>query len=353
MTDRILSFCISADYARETGGWIYAQRVLDGLADLGWTIDRVTLPAGFPQPGDDAVAEARKVLEALPDGRTVLIDQICLSAMPDVAAVAGRRLKLMILVHHPVASEYGERLEHGAPWFDRERETLRHVACAVVTSDATAEVLRRCYGVPESRIVMAPPGTDPVPLSPAHDSGDWNVLCVGAVIPRKGQDRLIHALAGLDAGNWRLTIAGDDRRDPQFARRVRTDIQRAGLESRVRLTGRLDQTALAGEWRQAHLYVSGSRHEGYGMAVADAIARGVPVVTTPAGAVATWLDPDAGIVAGADTHSALSDSIRDILADRNTYSRLREGAIRARQKLPVWRDTASKHDAALKDLQHR
>lgn len=353
MTDRILSFCISADYARETGGWIYAQRVLAGLADLGWTIDRVTLPAGFPHPDGQAVAKTRRLLEALPDGRIVLIDQICLSAVPDVAADAGRRLKLAMLVHHPIASEYGERLERGAPWFDREHETLRHVACAVVTSDATADILRRSYGVPGPRIVTAPPGTDPAALSRGYDSGDWSLLCVGAIVPRKGQDRLVEALARMDVKNWRLSIAGDDRRDPKFAGRVVTAVRRAGLESRVRLTGRLDETGLAAEWRRAHLFVSGSRHEGYGMATAEAIARGIPIVTTPAGAVATWLDPEAGIVAGADTLPALSDSIRKILTDRDAYARLREGAIAARQKLPGWHETAGKLDGALNDLQYR
>ena len=49
-----LTFVISADYARRTGGWIYADRLLKGLAARGWRINAAILPAGFPEPSPQA-----------------------------------------------------------------------------------------------------------------------------------------------------------------------------------------------------------------------------------------------------------------------------------------------------------
>ena len=63
-----LSFVISADYARSTGGWIYDQRSLQGLAQHGWQIRRTTLPAGFPQPSPQARKRSAAAFKAFADG---------------------------------------------------------------------------------------------------------------------------------------------------------------------------------------------------------------------------------------------------------------------------------------------
>ena len=64
---RSLVFAISADYARHTGGWIYNERLLALLHQLGWSIERLTLPAGFPNPSPAARAATTAAFRARRD----------------------------------------------------------------------------------------------------------------------------------------------------------------------------------------------------------------------------------------------------------------------------------------------
>ncbi len=68
--------------------------------------------------------------------------------------------------------------------------------------------------------------------------------------------------------------------------RVRAQVGEAGLEDRVSLVGDLGEAALAEQYDRADLFVLATLYEGYGMAVAEALARGLPVVSTATGAIA-------------------------------------------------------------------
>src|SRR6185437_16167119 len=100
-----LTFVISADYAQRTGGWIYDHRLLQELAAGGWRIRTATLPAGFPAPSPVARAQSAATFAAIADDSLVLVDQLCLGVLPEVAAAEGDRLRLVMIVHHPLALE--------------------------------------------------------------------------------------------------------------------------------------------------------------------------------------------------------------------------------------------------------
>ena len=161
----------------------------------------------------------------------------------------------------------------------------------MATSAATARLLVCDFAVPPDRIVVAPPGSDKVAPARGSHGGPVELLAVGAIVERKGYDVLIAALAGLTDLPWRLTIAGDRDRDPPIAARLEADIARRGLEARVVLEGAVPAARLAALHQNADLFVLASRFEGYGMAYADAIAHGLPVIGTDAGAIPDTVPP--------------------------------------------------------------
>jgi glycosyltransferase involved in cell wall biosynthesis len=367
-----LTFAISADYERATGGWVYDQRLLEGLERLGWRIHRLMLPAGFPNPSASARAEAAAAFRGVPDGSLVLVDQLCLGVLPEVAGAEGVRLRLVMIVHHPLALENVRAPSQSRAYAASEGEALRHVAQAIVTSPDTARILRRDYGVPAERIIVAVPGVDRRPLSSRclspgsspqrapEQAGSWipgtrpgmtpvrknegraiNLLSVGAVVPRKDHGALIAALAPLGHLPWRLTIVGNTTRAPAHVARLRTRIAASGLSSRVTLTGELPARALARRWQAADAYVAASRHEGYGMAIAEALAHGLPVVTTRAGAVGTWLGRRGGALVSPDGNTAqLRAALAQVISRPALRSELRRAALARRRALPTWEDAA-------------
>jgi glycosyltransferase involved in cell wall biosynthesis len=337
---RELTFVISADYERATGGWVYDQRLLDGLERLGWRIRRLTLPAGFPEPSAEARAEAAAAFRAIPDATLVLVDQLCLGVLPEVAEAEAQRLRLVMIVHHPLALE-NVRAGESRAYAASEREALRHVRAVIVTSPSTARILATGYSVPAERIIIAPPGVDRAPAARGGGARSLNLLSVGAVVPRKDHDALIAALAGLRHLPWRLTIVGNTTRAPAHVAILRSRIAASGLSARVTLAGELPARALARRWQIADLYVAASRHEGYGMAIAEALAHGLPVVTTRAGAVGTWAGRRGGALVVPDGNTArLRTALARALSQPALRAELRRAALARRRTLPTWEVTS-------------
>ena len=126
------------------------------------------------------------------------------------------------------------------------------------------------------------------------------LLSVGAIVPRKGFDVLIAALATLADLPWQLTIAGDRTRDPQCRRTARCRY-RASQTWQIAspCSAPCRRERLAALYAEADVFVLASHFEGYGMAYAEAIAHGLPVIGTTAGAIPDTVPPDAGLLVAA------------------------------------------------------
>ena len=124
-----------------------------------------------------------------------------------------------------------------------------------------------------------------------------------------------------------------------------------GLEDRVSFAGELDAAALAALYDTADLFVHATLHETYGMVVAEALARGLPVVSTATGAIPDLVGADAGLLVRPGDPDALTDALSTVLGDDDPRERLAAGARRVRDRLPTWDDAAAKMAAALARLE--
>jgi glycosyltransferase involved in cell wall biosynthesis len=327
-----IDFVIPGDIDTRTGGYAYDRRLIAGLRARDIPVRHLPWPAGFPNPAAEDLALAARSLAERPDGRIVIIDGLAYGAMPDLAMAEGRRLRLVALVHHPLA------LETGAPprLMASERAALRHASAVIATSETTAETLRRDYDVPAERLLVAPPGTDPAPRALRRGA---HILSLGSVTPRKGHDVLVAALGLVAHLPWRCTIAGSLHRAPDAAARLRAQIDAAGLAGRIRLAGEVeDADAL---YASADLFVLASRHEGFGMAYAEALACGLPVIGTTAGAIPATVPRDAGALVPPDDAPALAQAIAGLLTDPVARDAASAAALRAAARLPRWDDTVA------------
>ena len=144
--------------------------------------------------------------------------------------------------------------------------------------------------------------------------------------------------------------SSDLDRAPGYVDTLKAMMVASGLADRVTLRGGLDADALEACWRSAHAYVAASFHEGYGMAVAEAIARGLPTVTTRAGAVGDWLAPDAALIVPDGNADALRAALARILDEPALWAELRAAALVEAQRLPSWTDAARTIGARLAAL---
>ncbi len=344
-----LAFAIPGDLDLPTGGYGYDRRLIAGLTGLGWEVEHVALPAGYPEPDEAARAATRERLAQIAPGVPLMVDGLAFGVMAEEAAVLSRLRPLVALVHHPLAHETGLPAERGARLRASETAALAHAAAVVVTSPATAAALTAEFAVPPGRITVAVPGTDRA--APARGSGGPGVrlLSVGSLLPRKGHGDLVAALAGLAGLDWSLDIVGDATLDPAHAAQLRAAVAAHGLDHRVRLHGALPRAALAAFYDGADLFVLASHYEGYGMAYAEALAHGLPVVGTTGGAVAQTVGEGGTLVAPGDV-AALADALRRLITDPAFQAERAAAARRAGAALPDWDQTAARVAATLGSL---
>jgi glycosyltransferase involved in cell wall biosynthesis len=345
-----LAFAVPGDLATPTGGYAYDRRMIEELQRLGWQVDVIDLGAGFPHADASLKAAARMRLAAAPEGCPVVVDGLAFGVLPEAAHELRERTPLVALVHHPLALESGLSPAEGQALMISERAALAAARGVVVTSPSTAKLLRGHYAVPADRIAVAPPGSDRAAAAPGSSDGMVRLLAVGAVVPRKGFDVLIAALALLAKLPWRLAIAGDRSRDPAAAARLDADIARHGLAGRIEVLGALPADCIAALYAGADLFVLASRHEGYGMAFAEAMAHGLPVIGTTAGAIPDTVPPAAGVLVAPDDVAALADALRTLIENPERRRRLASAAHAAAQALPTWPDSARLFAGAIEAL---
>lgn len=334
----VLHFAVPGDLATLTGGYGYDRRLMSGLGDLGWQVRHVPLPDGFPRPCGGARAAAGRAFAALPDGATLMVDGLALGVLPEAAAQAAARLRLVALVHHPLGDEAGLAPGEGAALIASEAAALAHAETVICTSGATAARLASGLGVGLERIVVAPPGVEQAPRSAG--AGDPPlILSVGSLIPRKRHDLLIAALASLADRPWRARIVGSAALDPACAAALAAQIAAAGLGGRIELTGAAaDTRALMAE---ADVFALASEYEGYGMAFAEALSQGLPVVACRAGAIAELMPEAAGGLVPVGDVAAFAAALAALIDDPARRRDAGEAAWRAGQALPRWSDTAA------------
>jgi glycosyltransferase involved in cell wall biosynthesis len=333
-----------------TGGYGYDRRIVAGLRERGWPVTVRELDDSFPTPHAAAREQAARFLASIPDRALVIIDGLALGALPDEIEPHTERLLLLGLVHHPLAAETGLAANVAAQLEDTERRALQHVRRVIVTSETTADMMGS-YGVGPDRVTVINPGTDPAPLAEGSGGRDVQLLCVAGLIPRKGHDVLFRALASLQSTNWRLTCVGSVEREPATVERLRQQVSSYQLDDRVAFVGEMSGARLESLYAAADVFVLPTLYEGYGMVVAEALARGLPVVATRTGAIGDLVTSEAGVIVEPGNADVLAYALSRVIADPAYRKQLAQGARNVGARLPTWEQSCDALARLLEQLE--
>jgi glycosyltransferase involved in cell wall biosynthesis len=339
-----VAFAIPGDLATNTGGYAYDRQVMARLPAHGIAVSHVALPGGFPFPSEAEIAETGRLLMARGWNEVLLIDGLAYGAFP-VGPAAGLAGRVVALVHHPLGLETGHPADIAEQLVANERAVLAYAAAVIVTGEATKTLLIDRFGVPPDRITVAEPGVDRASRAvPSPPGAPVRLLAVGSLVPRKGYEVLIDALAPLKGGNWSLTIIGEERA-PGLQVDLQHRIDMAGLSSHITLAGGLPPEALDAAYAATDLFVMSSHYEGYGMVLTEALAHGLPIVTTACGPGTTALPPEAVRIVPVGDASALGAALAGWIEDHGARLAAADAAWAGAAwagaaTLPCWDDTA-------------
>lgn len=340
-------FIFPGDINTRTGGYLYDKLIIDELNDAGWNMSLVSLDGDYPFPDEAMQQSAAHQLAAIPDNSLVIADGLAFSALPELFKAHESRLKIIALIHHPLALETGLSDKQSAQLKIRETEALRYAAHIITTSQHTAETLAD-FDVAQERITVVFPGTAQATEAVGSQCDSFNLICVATINERKGHAVLVEALKHIEHLPWQLSCAGSCDRDPDTYKNLVELTDKLGLNDRIRYCGELNNEQLEIEYQRADLFVLASYYEGYGMVLDEAIARALPIVATSGGAIADTVPHDAGILTTPGDSEELAKALQQFIENKHVRESLKAGAANARNDLRSWRDAAQQFDAVLK-----
>jgi glycosyltransferase involved in cell wall biosynthesis len=331
------AFAIPGDLALPTGGYGYARRVLERFPRCGVRLRHLALPAAFPDASAGDIADTTQRLAGLGSETVILFDGLAYGAMP-ATSLAGLRQPIVALVHHPLGFETGLSAARQQQLMALEKAALALARRVIVTSAATARSLAVSFAVPANKISVAEPGCARAPRARGTGAPP-QLLAVGSIVPRKAYDLLVRALAPLVTLHWRLTIVGASDRSAAAVAALDSAVRESGLGSRITIAGPLEEARLGEHYDRADLFLMPSLYEGYGMVLAEAMARGLPIVCTTGGAAAETVPSAAAIKVAPGDAAALTAAVRLLLEDPVRRHRLANASWAAGQRLPGWEAT--------------
>lgn len=302
---------------RPSGGNVYDRCLLDAAARCGFPLSSVVVDAA-----EDREIEARF---REPGSAFRIWDGLLLERLAQRHAL--ERGERAVLLHWLPSCDPALEADERARRESIERAIVDCAALIVVPGHAMQRTLRRRH--PRHAIARCEPALREPFLALQRPKADHapqqvELLTVSNLLPAKGLVELLPVLASLHALDWRWHLVGDRTVDPACARCFDETARRLGLAGRVVLHGVLGADEVVERMDSADLFVFPSRFESYGIALAEAAARALPVVAFRAGD-AVWLFRnriDSLLVAAGD-HDGLREALREAIADSSLRARFR------------------------------
>ena len=187
---------------------------------------------------------------------------------------------------------------------DLERRIACEADCVIAECPQDAADLVAHCGAPADRIAQVPCGVDLEEFGPGDKlqarrrlhlrEDEFIVLQLGRLVPRKGVDNVIRAVAHLhrmpERRPWRLLVVGGESTQPDEARtpeigRLRGIAREAGIEDRVTFVGRRDRDQLRDYYLAADVFVTTPWYEPFGITPLEAMACATPVIGAAVGGI--------------------------------------------------------------------
>jgi len=263
-----------------------------------------------------------------------------------------RFLPTVATIHHPITVDRDLAMASVRSWLKKaqirrwysfvgmQRRVSRHMLRTITVSEASKKDICRVFPVAPSSMRVVPNGVDTGLFRPLSENGRniKHVLVTNSAdTPLKGLYHLLKAIHEVRAADpeVRLVVVGTPKKDGGILRLVRE----LSLGDVVRFTGRLSDDAFVRQYAAAGMAVVPSLYEGFGLPAIEAMACGVPVISTTGGALPEVVG-DAGVLVPPGDHHALARAILDLSRNPEKAAALGRAGYERVLALFTWERTA-------------
>jgi glycosyltransferase involved in cell wall biosynthesis len=332
-----------------TGGYLFNSRMIEHLRAMGVEVDVIhftTVPPGLPEM---PLAASRYVLDRVRDfAPDVVLVSKSYQFVPLLRMRIGSLGIPVVCLVHDIEWKHQRSRLRGAVYRVWARWVLSAAATVWTNSLCSKRELEE-LGVRTDRIRVIAPGFDRPSVPPPDREGregPVRFLCVGSFVPRKGQDILLRACAGLPAGGYRLDLAGGGGSVHDSTGEIASVIERERLGDSVRIVGELGPGLLDMAYRDADVLVHPALWESYGMCVVEAMARGLPVIASDVAALPELVDDgDNGLLVAPGDAAGLRAAMLRLMTDREMRLRMGERSFSVSLEKKDWESTCREFGA--------
>lgn len=345
-----------------TGGYLYDKMVVEGLVALGHKVEIISLPSRS-YPGRLLYSVSPHLHDRLLTGRfDILIqDELCHPTLFWVNRRFHRQTGpvILALVHHTLSSEPRKK------WLNKilatiERQYLSSVHGFIFNSKSTSKQVASLVNQQCPEVIASPAGDRfGPPLSSAAISarnqqpGVLELVFLGNVIPRKGLLSLLAALAKVDSKIWRLSIVGGLDFDSTHTAKARKLSEQLGIEDLVCFLGAQQDKKLVEILNNSHIFCMPYAYEGFGIAILEAMAFGLPAIVSTEGAAAeTIRHKENGFLLAPEDMSGLGPILHNLYHDREELTALSLSARESYIQAPRWQDTITTVESFLEKMKN-
>lgn len=280
------------------------------------------LTGGFPEPYTFG-RRVNKFLKSHDSGYDIIHDNqsLCLGLL-DIQ----KRIPTVATIHHPIHRDLEIALSKTSVWGERALikrwhaflmmqnyvvKRLRHV---ITVSKQSQLDIAKYFKVPYNSVDLIYNGIDTDEFRPIEGlRKPWRIMTTASAdVPLKGLDVLLKALANLQAKYSELELLVVGKAKPGGA--TERLIHQLNLTDKVTFVSGIETSELVRLYGEATLAVSPSIYEGFGLPAGEAMACGVPLISSDGGALPEIVG-DAGVVVPAGDANSLQKAIDDLLAD--------------------------------------
>jgi glycosyltransferase involved in cell wall biosynthesis len=305
---------------------------------------------GFPEPFTFGI-RAHRYLRRGRNGYDIIHDNQSLSY--GLLDIARSGYPTVATIHHPITVDRDTEVDAAGSWLRRmkvrrwysfltmQKRVSRRISNIITVSECSKRDIGREFRLPADRFHVVPNGINTdyfYPLGGVKRADHQILVTNSADTPLKGLRYLLQAVADIRRKREiRVVVIGTPKKDGVIERLI-ADLS---LGDTVRFTGRIAYEEFARYYAEATMAVIPSLYEGFGMPAGEAMACGVPVISTSGGALPEVVG-DAGILVPPGDATALRDAITALLDDPERRRSLGEaGLARVRHSL-TWRHAAQK-----------
>ena len=271
-----------------------------------------------------------------------------------------KRIPTIATIHHPITVDrqiairsVTSPLKKLKAWrwhsfIGMQKRVSRRLPGIITVSKSAQQDISRDFRIPENRFTIVPNGINTelfYPIDQIEREKNRIIVTNSADTPLKGLAFLFRAVAKIETiQDIRLTVVGEPKKDGDVIKLV----QKLGIGHRVKFTGRIDHHEFVQQYARAAIAVVPSVYEGFGLPAGEAMACGVPVISTTGGALPEVVG-DAGILVQPANSAALAGAIRELL---NTPLRAKQLGMAGYQRVHqhfTWEKAAEKTVAAYRE----